>query len=88
MNPNNYKTTYNIQNESVQMVAILTEEQALSLFGQPFDTYGSLFYPVQDFYDRWVIGEIEVNYNVNPDFPWVNSLPLVPWVPKVEVPWW
>lgn len=85
---NNYKVSYDTLNENEPMVAIITEEQAIELFGQTFDEYGSLFYPVQDFYDRWVISEIEVTYNTNTDFPWVNSLPLVPWVPKEELPWW
>lgn len=82
------KADYVVKNESVILVAIITEEQAIELFGQTFDECGSLFYPVQDFYDRWVISEIEVTYNTNTDFPWVNSLPLVPWIPKEELPWW
>lgn len=85
---NNYKVSYDTLNENEPMVAIITEEQAIELFGQSFDEYGSLFYPVQDFYDRWVISEVEVTYNTNTDFAWVNSLPLVPWVPKEELPWW
>ena len=82
------EANYSVQNENQQLVAILTEEQAISLFGQPFDIWGSMFYPVQDFYDRWVISEVEVVYNTNPSFPWVNGLELVEWVPKIEVPWW
>jgi len=86
--PNNYKVSYDTLNENEPMVAIITEEQAIELFGQTFDECGSLFYPVQDFYNRWVISEIEVTYNTNTNFPWVNSLPLIPWVPKEEIPWW
>jgi hypothetical protein len=84
----NYKVSYDINNNGIPMVGIITEEQALELFGQPFDEYGSLFSPVQDFYDRWVISEIEIVYNTNTNFAWVNSLPLVEWVAKIEVPWW
>lgn len=83
----NYKVSYDTTN-SEPMVAILTEEQAIELSGQPFDEWGSLFSPVQDFYDRWVISEVEVTYNTNINFAWVNSLPLVEWVPKIEIPWW
>jgi hypothetical protein len=82
-----YKVSYDISN-SEPMVAILTEEQAIELSGQPFDEWGSLFAPVQDFYDRWVISEIEVTYNTNTNFPWVNLLPLTDWIPKEEIPWW
>lgn len=85
---NNYKVSYDTLNESEPMVAIITEEQAIELFGQTFDEYDSLFYPVQDFYDRWVISEVEVTYNTNTNFAWVNSLPLTEWVPKIEIPWW
>ena len=85
--PNNYKVSYDTNNNGTPMVAIITEEQAIELFGQTFDEYDSLFYPVQDFYDRWVISEIEVIYNTNTNFAWVNSLPLVEWFPKFEFLW-
>lgn len=82
------KATYVVKNESVILVGIITEEQAIALIGQPFDNFGSLFGPIQDFYNRWVISEIEVTYNTNPEFPWVNGLELTEYVPKAEIPWW
>jgi len=46
----------------------------------------SYFNPIQDCYDEWVISQEEVEGNVNPDFAWVNSLPLVDYCPKPVPP--
>lgn len=74
--------------DNPRKVGIITEEQAAELIGQAYDNYGSLFGPVQDANDNWVISKIEIESNVNESFKWVNSIPLVEYNPKPEMPWW
>ena len=74
--------------ETPRKVGIIKEEQATELTGQSYDNYGSLFCPVQDVNDNWVISQVEIESNVNAQFKWVNSLALVDYKPKPEMPWW
>lgn len=74
--------------DSPRRVGIITPEQAVELTGMTYDKYGSLFCPVQDLNDNWVISMIEIESNVNEQVKWVNSLPLVEYNPKPEMPWW
>ncbi len=74
--------------ETPRKVGIITEEQAVELIGQAYDKYGSLFCPIQDANDNWVISQIEIESNVNAQFKWVNSIPFVEYKPKPEMPWW
>lgn len=74
--------------ETPRKVGIITEKEAGLLTGESYDKYGSLFCPVQDVNDNWVISQIEIESNVNERFKWVNSLPLVEYKPKPEMPWW
>jgi succinate dehydrogenase flavin-adding protein (antitoxin of CptAB toxin-antitoxin module) len=62
-------------------VGLLTETDKDLLIGQWYmdDSY---FNPIQDNDDRWVISIEEISQCVNPDFSWVQNLPLIPYVPK------
>lgn len=66
-------------------VAIITPTQKDELVGHEWQAR-SYFNPVQDCYDEWVISQEEVEGNINPDFSWVNSLPLIDFCPKPEPP--
>jgi len=57
-------------------VGVITPEQAIELSGQTWQPR-SYFNPIQDCYNEWVISEQEIEGNVNPNFPWVNQLPLI-----------
>jgi hypothetical protein len=46
----------------------------------------SYFNPIQDNDDRWVISIEEISQCLNPDFMWVQNLPLIPYVPKPAPP--
>jgi hypothetical protein len=63
-------------------VGLLTIEQKDSLIGQLWqqDCY---FNPVQDANDNWIISTTEMYGNINPDFTWVSTLPLIEWVPPI-----
>ena len=62
-------------------VALLTEQQKAQLVGQVYapDSY---FNPIQDINNNWVISRQEQVYNVNPNFTWIDDLPLIVWEPK------
>jgi hypothetical protein len=66
-------------------VAVITPSQKDELIGQQWQPY-SYFNPIQDCYNEWVISQEEVEGNVNPNFPWVNSLPLIEWCEPVIPP--
>lgn len=74
--------------DNPRRVGIITEEQAVMLTGESYDKYGSSFSPVQDVNDNWVISQVEIESNMNAQFSWVNSIPLVEYKPKPEMPWW
>lgn len=61
----------------------LTEQEKDLLIGNTYapDSY---FNPIQDFYNNWVISEEEVNFCVNPEFVWVNNLPMIIYKPKED----
>ncbi len=62
-------------------VGLLTETQKDELIGQVYapDSY---FNPIQDINDNWVISIQEMEQCVNPDFLWVQSIPLILYKPK------
>jgi len=62
-------------------VALLTETQKNQLVGQYY-TDDSIFNPVQDNDNNWVISTIEVTTCTNEEFMWVQDLELIPFVPK------
>jgi hypothetical protein len=66
-------------------VAILSELQKEALASQKI-TDCSMFNPVLDYYDRWVISEQEIQACTNPEFQWVRLLALTEFEPK-EISW-
>ena len=62
-------------------VGLLTVEQKDELVGQMYapDSY---FNPIQDNADNWVISVEEMQYCINPNYMWVQELPLILYVPK------
>jgi hypothetical protein len=62
-------------------VYLLTDLQKDDLVGQFYDD-DSIFNPIQDINDDWVISVEEVDQCVNPEFLWVKNLPLIEFIPK------
>ena len=62
-------------------VALLTEEEKDLLVGV-FYSDDSIYNPIQDFYDDWVISLEEVNDTTNPDTMWVKVLNIIEYKPK------
>ena len=62
-------------------VGLLTVEQKDELVGQMYapDSY---FNPIMDNSDNWVISVEEMQYCINPNYMWVQELPLILYVPK------
>ena len=67
--------------EYTTYVGLLTETQKDELVGQMYapDSY---FNPIQDNADNWVISVEEMQYCINPNYMWVQELPLILYVPK------
>jgi hypothetical protein len=63
-------------------VGLLTIEQKDSLIGQLWED-DCYFNPVQDSNGDWIISTTEMYGNINPDFSWVSTLPLIEWVPPI-----
>jgi hypothetical protein len=57
-------------------VGVITPTQKDELTGHEWQPR-SYFNPIQDCYNEWVISQEEIEGNINPDFPWVNQLPLI-----------
>ena len=62
-------------------VGLLTETQKNQLVGQYF-TDDSIFNPVQDNNNNWVISTVEMTTCTNEQFMWVQNLEIIPFVPK------
>ena len=60
-------------------VGLLTIEQKDSLIGQYYKP-NITFNPIQDKDFNWIISNEEMNSNVNPNFIWILTLPLIEWV--------
>lgn len=62
-------------------VGLLTETQKDELVGQMYapDSY---FNPIQDNADNWIISVEEMANCINPNYMWVQDLPLILYVPK------
>ena len=75
------KLTDITREEYTTYVGLLTVEQKDELVGQMYapDSY---FNPIQDNADNWVISVEEMQYNINPNYMWVQDLPLILYVPK------
>ena len=63
------------------LVGLLTVEQKDEIAGQPYSA-DSLFNPIQDINDNWVISTEEMMYCTNPEFMWVKDLELIPYIAK------
>ena len=62
-------------------VGLLTETQKNQLVGQYYSD-DSIFNPVQDNNNNWVISTVEMTTCTNEEFMWVQDLELIPFVPK------
>ena len=63
------------------LVALLTEEEKDLLVGV-FYSADSIYNPIQDFYNDWIISLEEVNDTTNPDTMWVKDLNIIEYKPK------
>jgi hypothetical protein len=63
------------------LVGLLTEVQKDEIVGQPYSA-DSLFNPIQDINDNWVISTEEMMYCTNEGFMWVKDLELIEYKPK------
>lgn len=63
------------------LVGLLTIEQKDLLVGQEYAP-DSFFNPLQDNADNWVISVEEMQYCINPNYMWVQELPLILYIPK------
>ena len=66
-------------------VALLTEIQKNQLIGQYY-TDDSIFNPIQDNDDNWVISTIEVTTCTNEEFMWVQNLEIIDYEPPTPPP--
>lgn len=66
-------------------VGLLTSEEKDSLVGQWYMP-DSLFFPIQDVNNNWVISTQEILQCVNPEFMWVKDLPLIVYEPIPPTP--
>ena len=62
-------------------VYLLTDLQKDDLVGQFYDD-DSIFNPIQDANDDWIISVEEVDQCVNPELMWIKTLPLIEYIPK------
>jgi hypothetical protein len=63
------------------LVGLLTEVQKDEIADQPYSA-DSLFNPIQDVDENWVISTEEMIYCTNEEFMWVKDLELIPYLPK------
>ena len=67
------------------LVALLTVEEKDLLVGV-FYSPDSIYNPIQDFYNDWIISLEEVNDTINPDTMWVKDLNIIEYKPKPTPP--
>ena len=67
----------------MELVAILTNNQYLSLVGQQYTT-DSYFNPVKDCNDNWIISSQEIDFCTNVEFDWIKDLTLTPWCKPIQ----
>jgi hypothetical protein len=67
--------------EITTLVALLTEVEKDELVGV-FYSDDSIYNPIQDFYNDWIISLEEVNDTTNPDTMWVKDLNVIEYKPK------
>ena len=64
-------------------VAIITAAQAVALQGKEFAT-DSIFNPIQDAENNWVVSEEEIAQITDLNFEWLKELPLIEFAPKKD----
>jgi len=62
-------------------VALLTPEQKKAIEGKEFAP-DSLFNPIQDLNNNWVISLQEIELATTPPYEWIKELPLIDFEPK------
>ena len=62
-------------------VGLLTETQKNQLIGQYYSD-DSIFNPILDNNNNWVISTVEMTTCINEQFMWVQNLEIIPFVPK------
>lgn len=65
-------------------VRLLTLEQKNLILGKSFN-YSSKFNPIQDANDNWIISEEEVQQNIFSRYDWIQSLPQIEYIPRLEM---
>ena len=63
------------------LVGLLTEVQKDELVGVYYSA-DSIYNPIQDIDDNWVISVEEMIYTTNEDTLWVKDLELIPYIAK------
>jgi hypothetical protein len=63
------------------LAGLLTEVQKNELVGVYYSA-DSIYNPIQDIDDNWIISVEEIQSTTNPDTMWVKDLELIPYVPK------
>jgi len=63
------------------LVGLLTEVQKDELVGVYYSA-DSIYNPIQDIDDNWVISVEEMLYTTNEDTLWVKDLELIPYIAK------
>lgn len=63
------------------LVGLLTEVQKNELVGVYYSP-DSIYNPIQDIDDNWVISVEEIQQTTNPDTMWVKDLELIVYKPK------
>lgn len=64
-------------------VGLLTTKQKELIEGKEF-AKDSLFNPIQDSNEKWVVSEQEISQITDLNFEWLKELPLVEFTPKKE----
>jgi hypothetical protein len=79
------KLTDITQEDTTVYVGLLTEEQKDSLVGVYYAP-DSIYNPIQDSDDNWVISVEEMQDTTNEETLWVKELPLIEYIPKPTPP--
>jgi len=69
----------------MEQVAIITQEEADLLRGQEYAP-ASYYNPVKDCLQNWVISVEEIQQTTNPQYLWVQDLPLIDWCEPIPLP--
>ena len=67
------------------LVGLLTKVQKNELVGVYYSA-DSIYNPIQDINDNWIISVEEMQSTSNPDTMWVKDLDLIEYIAKPEAP--